>query len=283
MAASIAAVISTTRNNKTEGAMAIEFKFPTPLPTASQLFRHAAGINPQGSPAPRDCSCVMCGAKLKAGATVNPIAEDTFGESFNNKLDIHEAGDVLCGDCAALWQRDFLMKYSKTYATRNGVYKLASNEDIQAFILTPPQPPFVAVYNTRQQQHMIWRTPVCLSTDVLIVRLDDEVLHIRRSLLFRAVGAWQRTLTRMKEPGFKGQPAYPERTLSSRSTGSVREDVAERLSIHSDEGAQDIATLKALRVGEWWAMCAINKVNLDAPATWPVPVKLLSPTTPITA
>lgn len=255
----------------------METTFPVPLPTSSQLFRRAAGIDPQGAPAPHDCTCAMCAAKLKAGATVNSISKDTFGESFNNKLDIHEAGDVLCGDCAALWQRDFLMKYSKTYATESGVYKLASNEDIQAFILTPPRPPFVAVYNTRQQQHMIWRTPLCLSVDVLIVRLDDEILHIDRAKVLRAVGAWQRTLARMKALGFKGMPAYPERTLSSRATGSVREDVAERISADSATGEGDIATLKSLRVGEWWAMCAINKVDMDAPATWPLPVKLLSP------
>lgn len=256
---------------------AMQTTFATPLPTASQLFRKAAGIEPQGAPAPKDCTCAMCSAQLKAGASVNPIDKDTFGESFNNKLDIHSDGDVLCGDCAALWQRDFLMKYSKTYATQEGVFKLASNEDIQAFILTPPHPPFVAVYNTRQQQHMIWRTPLCLSTEVLTVRLDDEILHIRRALVLKAVGAWQRTVARMKEIGFKGMPAYPERTLSSRATGSVRQDVAERLSAHSEAGARDIETLKSLRVAEWWAMCAINKVDLDSPASWPFPVKLLSP------
>ena len=247
----------------------------TKLPTSSQLFRRAAGIEPQGSPAQKDCTCAMCAAKLKAGDPVNPIEKDTFGESFNNKLDIHEIGDVLCGDCAALWQRDFLMKYSKTFATEDGVFKLASNEDIQAFILTPPRPPFVAVYNTRQQQHMIWRTPLCLSTDVLIVRLDDEILHIDRDKVLRAIGAWQRTLAKMKELGMKGMPAYPDRTLSSRATGSVREDVAESVSNNNEAGAKDIATLKSLRIAEWWAMCALNKVDMDSPSTWPVPVKLL--------
>ena len=141
------------------------------------------------------------------------------------------------------------MKYSKSYATPEGVFKLASNEDIQAFILKPPKPPFVAVYNTRQQQHMIWRTPLCLSDTVLTMRLDDEILHIDRAKVIRAVGAWQRTLARMKELGFKGMPAYPERTLSSRATGSIREDVAERMTVDSETGAQDIATLKSLKPG----------------------------------
>lgn len=247
------------------------------LPTSSQLFRRAAGIEQQGKPAPKDCTCVMCSAKLELGDLINAIDKTTFGESFNNKLDMHEPGDVLCGDCAALWARDFLMKYSKSYATTEGVFKLASNEDIQAFILTPPAPPFVAVYNTRQQQHMIWRTPLCLSNAMLTLRLDDEILHIDRVKVIRAVGAWQRTLARMKELGFKGMPAYPERTLSSRATGSIRDDVAERIAGDSEMGANDIAALRSLRVGEWWAMCALNKVDVDEPTTWPQPVKLLSP------
>lgn len=250
-------------------------RFALPLPTSSQLFRRASGIAPKGSPAPHDCTCVMCAARIQAGEPVNAITKDTFGESFNNKLDMHAAGDVLCGDCAALWHKDFLMKYSKTYATARGVFKLASNEDIQAFILTPPEPPFVAVYNTRQQQHMIWRTPVCLSTEVLIVRLDDEILHIRRPLLIAAIGAWQRTLARMKSLGIKGMPAYPERTLSSRATGSVREDVAERLALEGDAAIADLQTLKSLRAAEWWAMCAVNKLDLSAPSGWPLPIKLL--------
>jgi CRISPR type IV-associated protein Csf1 len=217
----------------------------------------------------------MCGARLDAGDPAVPVGQDTFGESFNNKLDVHEDGDVLCGDCAALWQKDFLMKYSKTFANESGVFKLASNADIQAFILTPPEPPFVAIYNTRQQQHMIWRTPVCLSKDALIVRLDDEILHIERARVISAISAWQRTLAKMKEFGFKGVPAYPDRTLSSRCTGSMCEDVSRRISDDSAAGARDIGVLKSLRMGEWWALCAINKVNMADPSTWPQPVRLL--------
>ncbi len=247
------------------------------LPTSSQLYRRAAGIKPSGAPATKDCACIMCGAKLVAGDLVNPIQKDTFGESFNNKLDIHRSGDVLCGDCEPLWSKDFLQKYSKTYASAEGVFKLASNLDVQAFILRPPPPPFVAIFNTRQQQHMIWRTPVCLSSDVLIVRIDDEVLHIHRAKVLAAVPAWQYVVERMKALGFKGLPAYPNRTLSSRATGSLRADVATKISEESPEGAQAIAVLRELRMGEWWAMTAMNGVDLGAPDAWPQPEKLLSP------
>ena len=248
------------------------------LPTSSQLYRRAAGVKPTGAPAGKDCTCIMCGARLGAGDLVNPILKDTFGDSFNNKLDIHRSGDVLCGDCDALWSKDFLQKYSKTYATPEGVFKLASNLDIQAFILRPPSPPFVAIYNTRQQQHMIWRTPVCLSSDLLIVRMDDEILKVDRAKVLAAVRAWQFVQERMKVLGFKGMPAYPERTLSSRATGSIREDVATKIGAESPEGEKAIQALRALRMGEWWAMTALKGVDLDAPDSWPMPEKLLSPT-----
>lgn len=247
------------------------------LPTSSQLYRRSAGVKPRGSPASKDCTCIMCGAKLATGQLVHPITKDTFGESFNNKLDVHQRGDVLCGDCEALWNKDFLQKYSKSYATADGVFKLASNLDIQAFILTPPRPPFVAIYNTRQQQHMIWRTPVCLSSEILIVRLDDDILKVNRSKALAGISAWQHVVKRMKVLGFKGMPAYPERTLSSRSTGTIRADVAEKIGSEGPEGAHAIAALRALRMGEWWALTAMNKVDLNNPTSWPAPEKLLSP------
>lgn len=247
------------------------------IQTSSQLFREAAGIDAQGTPAKGPCACIMCSAQLDAGSLITHITKDTFGESFNNKLDVHQPGDVVCGDCAVLWQRDYLMKYSKTYATKSGVYKLASNEDIQAFFLRPPEAPFVAIYNTRQQQHMIWRTPVSLSSDILTVRLDDEILHINRRKLIAGISAWQRTLASMKKLEIKGMPAYPERTLSSRATGAIREIVLQKITEDSPEGAADIIALKALRMGEWWAMTAMSKIDLDSPATWPNPIKLLTP------
>lgn len=246
------------------------------LPTSTQLYRRAAGVKATGAPASKDCTCIMCGAKLAAGDLVNPILKDTFGESFNNKLDIHQRGDVLCGDCDVLWSKDFLQKYSKSYATAEGVFKLASNLDIQAFILNPPPPPFVAIYNTRQQQHMIWRTPVCLSSQILIVRMDDDILKVDRAKVLAGVRAWQYVVERMKVLGFKGMPAYPDRTLSSRSTGSIRADVAAKIGAEGPEGAQAITALRALRMGEWWAMTALNKVDLNDPASWPKPEKLLS-------
>lgn len=244
--------------------------------SGSQLYRRAAGIPPLGKPLAHAATCALCAAKLLAGEPASPITNMTFDETFNNKLDVHTKGTVLCGDCEALWNSLFLQKYSKTYASQDGgVFKLASNEDIQAFILTPPAGPFVAIFNTRKKQHMIWRTPVCLSREQLIVRIDDDVVHIDRHKVLEGIRAWQYCETSMKALGMKGTVSYPDRGLASRSTGSMRAGVAREVGGKSPEGARAVATLQALRVGEWWAVSACRAVDLDKPQTWPKPVKLL--------
>lgn len=247
---------------------------PGQIPSSSQLYRRAAAIQPGGSPLLESATCAMCGAHLQAGELADPIGKDTFGESFNNKLDMHHDGTVLCGDCIALWCKDFLQSYSKSYACEDGVYKLASNEDVQAFMLRPPKTPFVAIFNSRQQQHMIWRTPLSLSQDVMTVRVDDDLIRIDRQLALDGARAWRTVEACMKTIGMKGLPVRLERTLSDQDTGVIRSDVIKAVSAHSTEGAQAIGVLHRLRMGEWWALCALRYIDQDAPQTWPHPVKL---------
>lgn len=245
------------------------------IPTASQLFRQAAGIQPKGNPLGEPATCAMCGAHLNAGDLAHKLADDTFSDSFNNKLDMHVPGTVLCGDCVALWSKEFLQSYSKSYASPAGVFKLASNEDVQAFLLTPPVAPFAAIFNTRQQQHMIWRTPVCLNHVVLIVRVDDEVLQIRRQLALDGARAWQIVERCQKAIGSRGMPAWINRDLEGCRMGAIRPDVIKAVSAYSEEGAAAIRVLQRLRMAEWWALCALRYIDQDAPETWPKPVKIL--------
>ena len=95
-----------------------------------------------------------------AGEETNLVSRDTFGDAFNNKLDLRaKHGHYVCGACMALWHKDFLQRYSKTYATAHGVWKLASNDDTMAFLTNPPEPPFVALISTTQQQHLSGALP----------------------------------------------------------------------------------------------------------------------------
>lgn len=254
---------------------AMKATLPARFMSGSTLYRRAAGIQPVGAPLARHATCALCGIALVAGDPAVPLKHTTFGEGFNNKLDVHTKGTVVCGDCEALWTMDFLQKYSKTYACDTGVFKLASNEDIQAFILRPPASPFVAVYNTRKTQHMIWRTPVCLSGMHLVVRVDDDVLHIDRDKVLAGIRGWQYCEARMIALGMKGGPAYTRLHLDARQVGSVRADVARAVAAENAEGARAVECLRALRMGEWWAVGACRSVDLDRPDTWPHPVKVL--------
>jgi CRISPR type IV-associated protein Csf1 len=243
--------------------------------SGSAVYRRAAGIQPVGAPLKRSATCALCGSALLAGEPAAPLKNTTFDEGFNNKLDVHTRGTVVCGDCEALWAPEFLQKYSSTYAAAQGVFKLSSNEDIQAFILTPPPPPSIAVFSTRKMQHMIWRTPVCLSAQRLIVRVDDDVLHIDRAKVLAGIRGWQHCEARMNALGIKGAVAFMRQKLDARLIGSMRADVARAVAAESAEGAAAVASLHALRMGEWWAVGACRGVDLDRPETWPHPVKLL--------
>jgi CRISPR type IV-associated protein Csf1 len=250
------------------------------IETSSQIYRRAAGIKRVGSVSGIADFCVLCTAAVAQGDLRTAISDDNLGESFNNKLDLHEKGNCICGDCKALWRKEFLQNYSKSYASEKGVFKLASNEDIQAFLLTPPSTPFVAIFNTRQQQHMIWRTPVCLSQDYLIVRVDDDILRINRSLALEGAKAWQLAIELMKEMAMRGQPAKIDRGLGMQSMGLLRADVVKALALYAKEHpdhkgkacAEALATLQSLRMGEWWALCALRSLKFEEPATWPQPV-----------
>jgi CRISPR type IV-associated protein Csf1 len=235
----------------------------------------ASGRAPTGTPLKKAAQCAMCGGHLLPGELFVPITQDTFGESFNNKLDVKVDSAVICGDCDVLWVKEFLQNYSKSYASVDGVFKFASNEDVQAFLLTPPKPPFVAIFSTRQQQHMIWRTPVSYSAEVAFVRVDDEVVKINVARALEGARAWQLAERRMKELGLKGPPAILDRSLGAPDMGTVRRDVTLAMKKDGGANAQVVDTLNALGMGEWWALCALRYVKLDEPASWPKPIRVL--------
>lgn len=242
------------------------------IASSSQVYLSAAKLQPVGADrVETDTHCTMCAAPLPAGTMANKVVPATFGDAFNNKLDLRAlSGTHVCGACQALWSKDWLQKYSKSYACAEGVFKLASNEDQAAFLLNPPEPPFVAILSTRQQQHMIWRTPVSMSQALFYVRMDGDILTIRRQHLMDALQAWKHTVDLMantlpegrKRP-LKGPPAWIDRQLESSTTGMLREDVEDLLRQVGDTWAID--QLNSLSVGEWWALNIVNRFDPMAP------------------
>lgn len=242
---------------------------------APALYRLAAKLEPSTSGVvAMTTHCVMCAAPLAEGDRANPVTSNTFGDAFNNKLDLRAlTGTHVCGDCQVLWSKDWLQKYSKTFACAQGVFKLASNDDVAAFLLTPPEPPFCAIYSTRQQQHMIWRTPVSLSQDYFVVRLDGDLLTIRRPVLMDALAAYKHAehlmatvLLEGRKKALKGPAALFDRQLESSSMGMLRSDVEALLRQTGDTWV--IEKLHALSIGEWWALNVLRFADADNPPAW---------------
>lgn len=240
--------------------------------SSSQVYLAAAKLAPIGSDVvAADTHCTMCAAPIAAGELANKVVPSTFGDAFNNKLDLRAiSGTHVCGACQALWSKDWLQKYSKSYACSEGVFKLASNEDQAAFLLNPPEAPFVAILSTRQQQHMIWRTPVSLSRELFYVRLDGDILEIRRKVLMDALDAWRHvaelmanTIPEGRKRPLKGPPAWIDRQLESSQTGMLRTDVEDLLRQVGETWAID--RFNALTIGEWWALNIINRFDPQNP------------------
>jgi CRISPR type IV-associated protein Csf1 len=245
----------------------------------SAVYRAAAKLTPTGNDiVPSDTHCVMCAAKLAAGTKANRLIfkgkDITFDDAFNNKLDLRAmTGSHVCGDCSVLWSKDWMQKYSKSFACSEGVFSLAKNEDIAALALNPPSPPFVAIFSTKQQQHMIWRTPVSYSKDYFFVRVDGDVLSINRPKLLAAWETYRRIEQIMAEvkPEGKARNLKPpaamfDRELASSRMGMVRADVEELLK--QTGNAALIAQLHALSAGEWWVLNALRFINAAQPPGW---------------
>ena len=246
---------------------------PLKLVSPSALYAVAAKVKPITSAvATVDSHCVMCAANVCAGDDTNIVTRDTFSDAFNNKLDVRAPnGRYLCGHCMALWHKDFLQRYSKTYATRDGVYKFASNDDVMAFLSNPPAPPFVVFASTTQQQHLVWRTPVNYSREVIRLRLGDQVLTIRRKVLEQATADWARLCELMREAKLKGSmPATMERNLDHARIGSVRNDVQAAAKAAGEDAL--LCRMTALSFGEWWAL-NVTRQYLGKPI--PEPVRLM--------
>ncbi|MCZ8254446.1 MAG: hypothetical protein O9327_02040 [Polaromonas sp.] len=245
--------------------------------TPSSLWARAAGIDPVGPVWSGDqTQCVMCGAAVHAGNHATPTSADWFDPAFNFKLDCKHDGRAICGHCQALWSKQWMQTSSKSVAIAGqGVFNLMRAEDIARFIVEPPTSPYVAIWNTRQQAHMIWRTPVALPDERWIqIRLDDEILQIDRYRVLEAVGHWQTALRVLKACGKpKSQPFLYSYNMSSTMVGKPIGRHGQAIRSHSEEGRLAMEALESLAMADWWALCSLRDRSLGelTPATLGAP------------
>ena len=244
--------------------------------TASKLWVQAAGIAEPTDLAlwiGPETRCVMCGTSVLPGDPAIAMQE-AAGDSFNAKLECRYFGAAVCRDCHAVREPRWMGVHmdSKSVAiSGKGVFKLRKKPDVAAFVLQPIESPYVAIWNTRQQAHMIWRTPVSVPCERFReVRLDDEILLIDRQRVMGCVRYWNATHRILEALGKPRVFAFDLAwDLSSITAGQPRERLVEAVRQHSKEGSQAIDALLELTLADWWALFSIRDVSMADPGSWP--------------
>ena len=250
----------------------------------SRMWADAAGVKPLGAPwCGPETACVLCGAPVAAGSPAT-LASTLLDDAFTNFQDCRYStskAQVICGHCLGLWKTvrpapNWMQSHNKTYAVQGrGVYFLRRDADIAAFFLKPPAAPYVAIYCTRQQAHMIWRAQVNLPGRYLRVQLDDHPLEIDREHLLKAWKAWDvaREILRQAYGHAKARPYVLSRNMSSVMAGVPLHEHTATVAASGSIGRHALQVLDSLSSGEWWALNTLaDKPWLcDDPSTWPEP------------
>jgi CRISPR type IV-associated protein Csf1 len=211
----------------------------------SALARQGAKIDPIISiKAEHDDRCVMCAVPITEGSECNYFSP---GKTFMSYPELAKrGGEYVCGDCQALWERPFLQKYSNSVITTEGFWNFSSNANQAHFIRNPPEPPFLIICSTTQQQHLIWRAPVNYSKDILFVRFGDNVFIIRRQVVIELADR----IIAMKGKHKNASLVIIDRKANDPGTGKVTTLGAEYM--------PDLeAEIRQLKQGELWALGAL--------------------------
>lgn len=232
----------------------------------TQLITRSLGIPHEGTKrASSEGRCVMCGGMYAVGDLVEPFSPK---DSFTEYSDLQNpSGTHICGACKATWRKEFMQNYTKSVVCEGGLYPFFSNDAVAYWVLNPPPPPYLMFISTQQLGHIVWKVPVNMSRDLMLVRYNDKVLKIRRDHLLECVSAVRLLsdlLLKEVKPGrgrkptagaFKN-PLILDRSLEREGHGRLRDDVR-TLPARYPESQAAIDTLDRATVGETWALAHV--------------------------
>lgn len=131
--------------------------------------------------------CSFCGGRIAKGDPCKTRALSALSDSFTNDSSLACRTNLACQWCPPLAKKEVLLKTPNSLVTPDGLYGLAKDENRTWFFLTPPSPPWAAFFVTSKMSHVTWRTPLTLDNSLMVMRLDDQILHIRRVRLMQAI------------------------------------------------------------------------------------------------
>lgn len=182
-----------------------------------------------------------------SGIPISPgdlVVATSYGPNFTSDLDLAARGSpVVSGYVAPLLAKPVMQRTQAALFCEKGAYKLTKDSARIWLFEDPPEGPYVVAVSDATLQHLIWRTPVNYSKDLMVVRLGERLLRIRRPVLLRAA-EWLHAL-----------PEYPFRILDRKLTHFEHGIPADSADLTPDQ----IAEIARLTPGELWALSSMVK------------------------
>lgn len=145
-----------------------------------------------------DGYCALCGKPHKIGDTVDLM---DMGKSFTLNMKLASPDSPYrCLSCAKIVEsQDFLKSFGCGVTTRTGMYKCLKKVEMGYWLLNPPEPPFIINVQVSRSQHMIWRSVVNYSREVIFLRLGENVLKLRVRKLKEAKEATEKLINALEK------------------------------------------------------------------------------------
>lgn len=215
--------------------------------TTSEFACRALGIESAGSALEKGAGCMFCARRLEAGdpgVTFEPSKNFMDAPSLAHRAD----PGTLCGDCAALATKPIMMATQNCVVTATGAFSLASSAAKRHLLLHPPPPPFALCLSDTTLQHLLWRTPLTLSHEIVYLRISSRLFRMN---LPRVRQGHEIVLSLRQRAGFSEQNSpllsldYHWRSLTNARLLPAVEACAT---------TEELRWLYHLSPGEWWGL-----------------------------
>ena len=237
----------------------------------SELATRALGLTPVGSRyAGAPCRCAMCARPIETGDTSTALR---VSSSFTNYAALTPS-DQVCGYCTATREQPVMRFLQRTLIASDGCYSVAKDDERAWLFLTPPKPPFAVCINQASATatfHLHWRTPVTTDVNLLVVRVGERVLRIRRLRLLDALQTCQEvadilaeraSTTKKTPPNIRHHPFISlNRDMDHPNHGAL---LPKALAL-KPEYPELIEGLQNLWPGELWALATLAKAKTPTP------------------
>jgi CRISPR type IV-associated protein Csf1 len=253
----------------------------------SDIAIEGARLQPDGVPwAGSATKCACCGKAVLPG-DIAVRDKDRFGPNFMDGPSLAAKGSgAVCGACSAIMNAKPLIKLQSVVVSRDGAYSISKDVNRAWFLLTPPEPPWVAVVSDTTQAHLIWRTPVTVDNELMIVRMGARLLRIRRQRLLQAIDDCQVAANALvSQRAASGKRSASDASADLRhpfvalgrefdrpGQGVLRPDFI-KASLGSPELLAVKRRLNELSPGELWALATLVKRKVEEPVK-PEPIEI---------